>query len=76
MLKRELINLVFRFKRQNLIVSVLAEARAVISSHIKFLNIVNSFVDFTVVAFIDTALVFKLFTPRVNIFSQDFVLGL
>lgn len=69
MLKRELINLVLRLQRKDLIMSVLAEAGAVISSHIKFLNIINSFVDLTAVAFIHTGLVLKLLAPSVDIFS-------
>lgn len=74
MLKSELINLVLGFQSQDLIISILTETLSIISSSVKFLNVINSFPNFAVIAPIHSALVLKLLPPSVNVFSQTLVL--
>lgn len=76
MLEGKLIDLVLSLEGKDLIVSILAEARTVISLGIKLFDVVNSFVDFTAVSLVDTRLVLQLFAPGVDVFPQNLVLGL
>lgn len=76
MLKGELVNLVLCFQSEDLIVGVLAEAGAVKSLLVKFLNVVNGLVDLAVKALVDATLVAQLLSPDVDLVSQDLVLGL
>jgi len=75
-LEGKLIDLVLSLEGKDLIVSILAEARTVISLGIKLFDVVNSFVDFTAVSLVDTRLVLQLFAPGVDVFPQNLVLGL
>ena len=75
-LESEFVNFVLCLKCKNLIVGILAEAGAVICLLIKFLNLINSLIDLTTVAFVHTGLVSELLAPDVNVFSQQLVLRL
>jgi hypothetical protein len=75
-LKSELVDIVLSLQGQNLIVGVLAEALAVVSEAIDFLDFVDVFTNFFVVDFINAPLVAELLSPGVNLLAERLILRL
>jgi hypothetical protein len=58
---------VLSLEGKDLVVGVLAEALAVISLLVQFLNFFDSLTDFAGVAFVNALLVAQLFAPHVHL---------
>ena len=75
-LKGELVNLVLGLQGEDLIISILAEALAVVCRRVQLLNVLNSFVDLARVALVDARLVTQLLAPGVDVLAEGLVLRL
>jgi hypothetical protein len=75
-LKGELVNLVLGLQGEDLIISILAEALAVVCRRVQLLNVLNSFVDLARVALVDARLVMQLLAPGVDVLAEGLVLRL